>query len=569
MIVRASNDVIKLNADLSIASVNDVPNALTNGKFFGHDVVAVNGVFYIYGLSMSSNAASADLITFDPAAQTFKVLAPSDGLLPSARTFVTLFYENNMLYVFGGSSSLSSTVPLSDLWTFNIADRKWSLANAEGSRTGMIAPVFARDSQNGYFYGGKTQDGVSEGIKAYNYEQNSFINVNNDAIKSSRYFSCGAASVKADQGMTWYIFGGKDPNTNEPTNTFKKVSHTGQELLDFVKSIKEGTDQPSSPMGAVPDFLWGILIVLICCLVCVMACLVVIILRRYRMILERKKRRELRKKQAEQKKQNKSMENLSKKPRKTNDLGSSGNLGPVRDEAKTSPSRSLPPPTPDSDALFGVGNTVIIQESDPVMPSTYHQPLPPEVFNSIRLEEEPDEEEELPSLMDDIIAVANNIAKAGRRISRVVKMRQPVPIGDVAILSSSSSLPRESDTGLVVPSSSSKSRSSKHRPDQIRGEERGKHGRSRSSSHKSEHRSERSDSQRKHRKKTDDERRMHKNHSSQEIHRPSRPESPKLPVRSSHSQLNDKPKLKLSQSHLVAGSSSDMTMVQTAHLISE
>jgi N-acetylneuraminic acid mutarotase len=122
-------------------------------------MAAISSTLYVFGGSSSSSTSSNTLYSFSFDLMIWEHIYVSSQLVPTPRLSPACFSFNSSLFVFGGLTDLGFN---NDLWVYNPNAKIWKLLPQYGNiPPGMGQTSYTLNGTTLYIFGGNTNDGKS------------------------------------------------------------------------------------------------------------------------------------------------------------------------------------------------------------------------------------------------------------------------------------------------------------------------------------------------------------------------------------------------------------------------
>ena len=147
------NDMYRLNlSNHSWSSVTTTGGPPDTRYYISHTYTSTK--LYIYGGDRSSGDHANDTWEFDLTNNTWTQLQDGTGTAPQGSYGAAMVYNNNKLYIFGGSKTTSGDIT-DETWKFNLSDNTWTQLSFSTTPGTKYSPAYATDSSNNlYIHGG-------------------------------------------------------------------------------------------------------------------------------------------------------------------------------------------------------------------------------------------------------------------------------------------------------------------------------------------------------------------------------------------------------------------------------
>jgi hypothetical protein len=147
------NDMYRLNlSNHNWSSVTTTGGPPDTRYYISHTYTSTK--LYIYGGDRSSGDHANDTWEFDLTNNTWTQLQDGTGTAPQGSYGAAIVYNNNNLYIFGGSKTTSGDIT-DETWKFNLSDNTWTQLSFSTTPGTKYSPAYATDSSNNlYIHGG-------------------------------------------------------------------------------------------------------------------------------------------------------------------------------------------------------------------------------------------------------------------------------------------------------------------------------------------------------------------------------------------------------------------------------
>ena len=155
------NNMYRLNlSNHSWSSVTTTGGPPDTRYYISHTYTSTK--LYIYGGDRSSGDHANDTWEFDLTNNTWTQLQDGTGTAPQGSYGAAMVYNNNNLYIFGGSKTTSGDIT-DEIWKFDLSDNTWTQLSLSTTPGTKYSPAYATDSSNNlYIHGGYNASYVSQ-----------------------------------------------------------------------------------------------------------------------------------------------------------------------------------------------------------------------------------------------------------------------------------------------------------------------------------------------------------------------------------------------------------------------
>jgi hypothetical protein len=147
------NDMYRLNlSNHSWSSVTTTGGPPDTRYYISHTYTSTK--LYIYGGDRSTGDHANDTWEFDLTNNTWTQLQDGTGTAPEGSYGAAMVYNNNNLYIFGGSKTTSGDIT-DETWKFDLSNNTWSQLSLSTTPGTKYSPAYVTDSSNNlYIHGG-------------------------------------------------------------------------------------------------------------------------------------------------------------------------------------------------------------------------------------------------------------------------------------------------------------------------------------------------------------------------------------------------------------------------------